>query len=498
MLVCLLLAAIAEGVGLSTLLPLLSLATTTTEHSGSIVTSEHSHLGQIVTYTLSLVGLPQTMGALLVLIVASMFLKSGLVLLAQRQIGYTVAHVATDLRLALIRSVLAAQWEYYIRQPVGSFANAFATEANRAAQAYLHGATIVELFLETLLYLGIAASVSWQVTLSATAVGAFIAVTLGRFVRITRRAGKRQTSLLKVLLARLTDVLYAVKPLKAMAREGLIGTLLEKETQQLNRTLRRDVLSKEALKALQEPLTIAALAGGLYVALHYWTLPLDTVILMALLFARALSRLNKVQKEYQQMVACESAFWSLQKTIEQSTTAREVIHGTTTPQLTQAITLRNVSLSYGSRPVLRDVSLTIPVGTVTAIVGPSGAGKTSIADLIVGLVPPQGGELLIDNTAIQDLDLRAWRRMIGYMPQESFLLHESVLVNVSLGDRTLTPTDVESALRAAEAWDFVSVLPEGLQTPVGERGARFSGGQRQRIAIARTLVHKPQIQIRYE
>jgi len=139
--------------------------------------------------------------------------------------------------------------------------------------------------------------------------------------------------------------------------------------------------------------------------------------------------------------------------------------------------------------------LQIPVGQITAIVGPSGAGKTSIADLIVGLVSPQSGNVSLDDVPLQDIDLRAWRQSVGYMPQDTFLLHESIFTNITLGDRTLTEADAEAALRAAEAWDFIAPLPEGMHTPVGERGARFSGGQRQRIAIARALIHKPQLLI---
>ena len=496
MLGCLLLAAVAEGIGLSTLFPVLGLATATPAGgAGGTLAKGISPLSQIIGTLLLGVGLELTIGTLLSLVVLSMFLKAVLVLLAQKQVGYTVAQVATDLRLALLRTILSARWEYYIRQPVGGFANAFTTEANRASQAYLHGATIAELILETLLYMGIAATVSWQVTLSAAVVGLLIVGGLGGFVRMTRRAGKRQTSLLKILLARLTDVLYAVKPLKAMAREELIGRLLEKETQQLNRALRHDVFSKEAVKALQEPFVVAALAGGLYIAVTYWALPLNSLILMALLFGRALSSLNKVQKQYQQMVGCESAYWSIQKTIEQSITAREISSGKIRPTLTKAITLDEVSLAYDERPILRNVSLSIPVGKVIALIGPSGAGKTSIVDLIVGLVPPHSGTILIDDVPLPDLDLRAWRHMVGYVPQETFLLHESVFVNISLGDQGVTASDVEAALRAAEAWDFIATLPEGTATPVGERGARFSGGQRQRIAIARALVHKPQLLI---
>ncbi len=497
MLACLLLATVAEGIGLSSLLPLLSLAA---QAGTGISTDPHSPVGKgglahVAGDLLLLVGLQPSIGLLLVIIVGGMALKAGFVLLAQKQIGYTVAQVATDLRLALIRALLAARWEYYVRQPVGSLANAFATEAARAAQAYLYGATITTLLVEAVLYTSLAIVVSWQATLAVMAVGVLIVYVLHHLVRRSRRAGAQQTKLLKAVLGQLTDVLYAVKPLKAMARESLIGPLLEGETQRLNRAFQREVLSKEMLRALQEPLVIASLAGGLYIALIRWALPLHSLILLAVLFGNLLNSLNRVQKEYQQLVSYESAFWSIRATIEQSERERQVTQGREKPVLKSAIRLNQVSFSYGDHPVLQEVSLTIPVGQVTAIIGPSGAGKTSIADLIIGLVRPQAGDVWIDDVPLSDVDLKCWRRMIGYVPQETFLLHESVLVNVTLGDPELTPADVESTLRAAGAWDFVVALPEGVHTLVGERGARLSGGQRQRIAIARALVHKPQFLI---
>lgn len=495
MLGCLLLAAVAEGIGLSTLLPLLSLATET--NVGLQVADGHkqSQLEHAIRTALASVNLQPTIGFLLALIVVSMALKATLVLLAQKQIGYTVARVATDLRLALIRAILAARWEFFVRQPAGSFANAFTTETSRAARAYQDGATIVAALVETLLYIGIALAVSWQATLGAVTVGLLIVFMLHRLVRMTRRAGKRQTLSLKALLGRLADTLYAVKALKAMARETQVALLLEKETRRLNRALRREVLSKEVLKALQEPFIVATLAGGIYVAVTYWAVPLKTLILMALLFGRALASFSKVQKQYQQMVTGESAFWSLQDTIERSQAARELSSGTAHPTVRRDITLQEVSFSYDEHRVLHNVSLTIPVGQVTAIVGPSGAGKTSIVDLIVGLVRPQAGDVWLDDTPLSDINLTAWRQTVGYIPQETLLLHESVFMNITLGEPGITEADVETALRAAEAWDFIVSLPEGMHTPVGERGSRFSGGQRQRIAIARALVHKPQLLI---
>lgn len=496
MLVCLLLATLAEAVGLSSLLPLLGLATSSSAgFSANPQPAKKSAIEHFINNVLAGVHLEPGIGLLLILIVAGMTLKAGFVLLAQRQIGYTVARVATDLRLALLRALLAARWEYYVRQPVGVLSNAFSTEASRAAQGYLHGTTIVAMMIEALLYIVIALLVSWQAALGAIIIGVAVGYALNYLVRRARSSGMRQTRLLKTLLGRLTDVLYGVKPLKAMARETLLGPLLESETRRLNRALQHEVLSKEMMRALQEPLLVASLAAGLYLALTYWGLPLPRLIVLGVLFTRVLSSLNKIQREYQKMTPCESAFWSLRATIERSEAERETGNGGETARLQTAIAFRNVSFSYGDQPVLRQVSLSIPAGRLTVMIGPSGAGKTSLVDLVIGLIRPQAGEVWIDELPLQAVDLKRWRQVVGYVPQETLLLHDSVLVNVTLGDPALTPAEVETALRLAGAWEFVAAMPEGMLTSVGERGSRLSGGQRQRVAIARALVHAPQLLI---
>jgi ATP-binding cassette subfamily C protein len=347
------------------------------------------------------------------------------------------------------------------------------------------------LAIQAVVYSAIAVSASWQATVGAAAIGTFTVVILNSLVRMTRKAGTRQTRLLKTLLGRLTDVLYAVKPLKAMARETLVGPLLEEETRKLNRALQRQVLSKEALRAIQEPLLIATIALGLWVAISRWGLPLDRVILLALLFSRLLGHVGKMQKQYQRIAASESAFWSMRETIDDAIKQKEVLSGTQAVSLDGDIRLDHVTFAYGDNQILDDVSLTIPKGRITVIVGPSGAGKTTIVDLVSGMVRPQKGDVFIHKTAIGDIDLKHWRQQIGYVPQETFLLHESVFINVTLGDPELDESHVQRALTAAGAWEFVKAMPEGMHTPVGERGIGMSGGQRQRVAIARALVHEP-------
>jgi ATP-binding cassette subfamily C protein len=485
----LVLASLFEGLGLTTLLPLLG------SRAGDAAGGTQSGVGGVVARLLGSIGLTPTVGVLLLIVVIGMTLKSVLVLVANRQVGYTVAHVATDLRLGFIRSLLSARWEYYLRQPVGALANSLATEATRGAESYLYGATVIALAIQAVVYSIVALLVSWQATLAALTAGAVFVFLLNRLVHMSRRAGAKQTRLLRSLLARLSDNLQSVKPLKAMAREKFANALLEGDTTKLNHALQKEIFSKEALRALQEPMLAILIATGLYVALVRFGMSLASVMLLAFLLVRVLLYLSRMQREYQKMVTSESAYWSLQSAIDGARKESENPPEGVTPELRRAIRLENVGFRYRDRWVLRNVALTIPAGGITAIVGASGAGKTTVVDLVTALLRPQEGEIWVDDMPLQRVDWRAWRRMIGYVPQETVLLHDTVGNNVTLGDPELTRADVEAALRAAGIWDLVAGLPEGTETVVGERGGKLSGGQRQRVAIARALAHKPRLLI---
>jgi len=255
------------------------------------------------------------------------------------------------------------------------------------------------------------------------------------------------------------------------------------------------VTSTEVLSEAQDFTIALIMICGLYVTLVQWKLPFNAVIVMVLVLARSLASLGKTQRQYQRMKSYESAFWSLQAVMEEASGARETNPGGISPRLEKSVGLNNVAFGYGEICVLSNASLTIPAGSFTAIMGPSGAGKTTIADLIIGLLRPQEGEVLIDNVPLEQVDLTQWRRMIGYVPQDALLLHDSIWHNVSLGDPSIDEACAERALRTAGAWDFVSALPEGLRASVGERGSRLSGGQRQRIVIARALALEPKLLI---
>ena len=484
---CMLLVGVADVVGLTTMLPVIGVAAGASE--------DGSRAETLVRKAMASLGLEATLGPMLAVVGAALCLKAVLLLLSRRQVGYTVARVATDLRLDLLRALFGARWSFYTRQSVGKAASSLAMEAARSSGAYVHLAHMLSHGVITLFLTALAVVLSWQLTLIAAAGGVLIWFLPSALVRKAGRAGSRQTKVMKSLIGRFTETLRIVKLLKATAREGLAGPMLHDDARRLNRAQRKEVIAKESLKALHEPLIGLLVLSSLYFALAVLGMTFQSAFVIMLALTRALVGVTKIQRKYQLAVTESSALWSIRGLIVSAETAVETSSGTRAPTLTRGIDLRGVSVNYDGQQVLERLSLEIPAGQITALVGGSGSGKTTLVDLITGLLQPQAGEVRIDGVPLDEIDLSSWRRMIGYVPQEHLLIHDSVRVNVTLGDPAVGTEEVVRALKDAGAWDFVSSLPEGIDASVGERGSRFSGGQQQRIALARALLHRPRLLI---
>jgi ATP-binding cassette subfamily C protein len=483
----LVLATVAEGFGLASLLPALTILM----DDGGEPTLVH----KMVYSVLDALGLPHNLEVLLLLVLVGVLAKAALVAVALIRVGYAVAEVATDLRTTVVRRLLDVKWGYFTRQPIGRFANAMSQDATRAGRAYMLSQMFVAAILETVVSLTLAFLVSWKMALLGIAIGGTIILILGPFVKISKKAGRRQQASTQGFVTLLSDILIGIKPLKAMARQEHFLPLFARETGALRRALRRQAIGENMVNEMREPIFMVFAVAGLYIAQAQFTVPMSEFIVMAMLLYRTVGSLGQVQRQLQRAIVLEASHRAVHRLIDEVGDEREEFKGTRRPTLERACVFERVSFAFGAKRVLDQVSLTIPANRLTVLMGPSGVGKTTIADLLLGLYEPQAGRILVDGVPLGEIDLEAWRGMVGYVPQELVLFHDSVLANLTLGDPALGEPQALEALETAGAAAFVRSLKDGLATTVGERGMQLSGGQRQRIALARALLVKPRLLI---
>lgn len=483
----LLLAGLFEGIGLSTMLPILTM--TSDGVGGS------SPLHRLVADGLAIFGLTPTIGVLLAFGVGGMFIKAVLSVIALTYMGYAGAAVATRMRRQLIRELLHVRWSYFTELALGRVTNSISVDATRATNTYTAIAVLVKSAIETIAYITVALLVSWKLALIALGVGTSIAIVLSFLVRMVRKAGRQQTMRTSQLVVYVSDILNNIKPLKAMAVQRLFTNLVEKRNTQLNKALKKLVIGRFTLKYLEEFLAVAAIAGGFYIAHIFYAVPVSEFIVIGVVLFAAIRSVGRIQNQYQKAVMLEPPVRAVEELIAEAIAAREPNPGTGTPHFDTAIRLDRVDFSHGEKKILSGVSMDIPAGGITVITGQSGAGKTTITDLVIGLYQPNAGQVLLDETPLREIDLEQWRQMVGYVPQELILLHDTIIANVTLGNPNYGEDEIRTALEAAGAWDFVMAQPDGLQTLVGDKGTKLSGGQRQRIALARALLRQPKLLI---
>ena len=336
---------------------------------------------------------------------------------------------------------------------------------------------------------------SWPLALAATGLGSLMVLSLHFLVRISRKAGWRQTQRSKELITLLVEFAQQHQAAQGDGQGGRVRHLPGSQ----------DRLAEEGDQAAgdqpgraqerQRSLATIFLGAGFFLALAVWEVPLVELVVVGVLLKRTSNGMIKLQQLFQQAVASESPYLEAMEMMAEATRAQELNPGTPTATFERECRLEKVSFAHGERQVLDRVSLQVPAGGVTVLIGPSGAGKTTIADMILGLYRPDRGRVLLDGVPLDEIDLRSWRRLIGYVPQDLILLHDSVYANVALGNPGIDKADVRRALEIAGAWSFVKGLPKRMMTTVGQGGAKLSGGQRQRIALARALASKPKLLI---
>jgi ATP-binding cassette subfamily C protein len=444
---------------------------------------------------LSTFGVPFAPLPILSIIVGGLALKAVVGVLVTRYCDKIVGKVTRDMRIRLIRSLLGARWGYFVRQSVGRLAFAIGPESDAAGQCFGVLTSLIAAVLQIAVFVTVLGLLSWQLLLIAGALTVLVVLWFGGLVRQSRRQAKEQRQEVRRRAAKFTDTLTGIKPIRAMGRSDRFADRFEDEARLLEKRSRPGLFSPQFATDLQEPVVGAVLAVGIYLAVTRLQLEIHDLLILSILMVKTVAAMMPMQRLAQRFIQSYDQYRSLNRLLAMSEDAREAWPGTRHPTLDREIVFEDVAFSYRDRPVLGDFSLRIGRGEITTLIGPSGVGKSTVVDLLVGLYQPAAGMIRVDGTDLRELDLDEWRQTIGYIPQEVLLFNDSVRHNVTLYEGGVTDAEVLQALEAAGASEFVAESPQGLDMIVGERGNRLSGGQRQRISIARALLHRPRLLI---
>ncbi len=478
---------VLDGIGIATMFPILAIVT---KSAGA-----PTLLQQSIERALAFLHLPAKLSVLCLVIIVCFWIKAMISLWVSRRLGAVGADIARDMRQNLLQALVNAKWSYFTVQPVGRFVAAATTEANWASFAFRTSLQVMAQCIRTVIFCSLAMFMGWQTALLAIVMGVTMGLSLRALTRAARLAGRERQQAMRSLVTELNDILVGFKPLKAMNRHtALIGEML-KETKRMRAAIYGMVNTETLSLNLPDLIQTYLLAAGAYLAANFLGSPVDRIIVAGAIAFLLMSNIANLRRALTQLAQADVTYWSLHNTIEDVQDAAERLEGARTPTLERGCELRHVGFTYGRGPVLNDVTLQIPAGRITTLIGQSGSGKTTIADLLLGLYPADAGTVSIDGIDIREVDIAKWRSMIGYVAQEIILFNDTIRANVALGDTTLDDARIHQALRDAGLGDFVLQLPEGLDTKVGERGFKLSGGQRQRIALARALVSRPRLLI---
>jgi subfamily B ATP-binding cassette protein MsbA len=408
--------------------------------------------------------------------------------------------VSYDLRLSIYAHIQRLSLAFHDQKRTGDLISRVTDDIEAIQSFIMNGMLGVLINVMTLVgMIGVMFYLNWQFTLIALSVVPVLFVMIYSYTRRIKKASREVRKKEGEITSVVEEVLSSIRVVKAFAREDYEVRRLEQESlEALDVALRA-----RSLKAKLTPLVGIVVAVGTGLVLWFGAKLVLTGALSAgglVVFILYLGKMYKPMQEISKMTDTYSkaavGYERIQEILQTAVDVKDAPRARRAPKLHGDITFESVSFSYNDdSPILTDVSLEIKAGQVSALVGPTGAGKTSIISLIPRFYDPSSGVIKIDGTDIKQFQQRSLRNQMSFVLQETVLFHAPLWQNIAYGKPNCTRNEIIKAAELANASEFIGKMPDGYNTMIGERGMTLSGGQRQRIAIARAVIRDTPILI---